>query len=155
MRGQKFHRGVYRLGLNFDDRKYEPALHTLKCNDRVLVSWGIQKNIFIPAFVIAKNEARGLYRIKPDNASKNWTKGIKAWHYSSKVFKYEQMTHHKVEKLEKAVYNDDNLLMKSGFVVADSPTPHISNSAPMSPAGDIAKMEWSDIHELVKKAGGQ
>jgi len=61
----------------------------------------------------------------------------------------------KIERLEKAVYNDDNLLMKSGFVVANTPTPHISNSAPMSPAGDIAKMEWSDIHELVKKAGGQ
>ena len=61
----------------------------------------------------------------------------------------------KIERLEKAVYNDDNLLMKSGFVVANTPTPHINNSAPMSPAGDIAKMEWEDIHELVKNAGGQ
>ena len=59
----------------------------------------------------------------------------------------------KIERLEKA-YKYDNLLMKSGFVVVNTPTPHISNSAPMSPAGDIAKMEWSDIHELVKKAGG-
>ena len=56
----------------------------------------------------------------------------------------------KIEKLEKAVYNDDNLLMKSGFVVANSPTPHINNSTPMSPAGDIAKMEWKDIHKMVK-----
>lgn len=56
----------------------------------------------------------------------------------------------KIENLEKAVYNDDNLLMKSGFVVANSPTPHINNSTPMSPAGDIAKMEWKDIHKMVK-----
>lgn len=61
----------------------------------------------------------------------------------------------KIEMLENAVYNSDNLLMKSGFVVTNSPTPHISNSNPISPAGDIAKMEWNDIHELVKKAGGQ
>jgi len=61
----------------------------------------------------------------------------------------------KIEKLETAVFNNDNLLMKSGFVVADSPTPHMNNSTSISPAGDIAKMEWSDIHELVKKAGGQ
>ena len=61
----------------------------------------------------------------------------------------------KIEKLEKAVYNDDNLLMKSGFVITNTPTPHINNGAPMSQAGDIAKMDWTDIHELVKKAGGQ
>ena len=62
----------------------------------------------------------------------------------------------KIERLESAVYNDDNLLMKSGFVVTSSPAPHINNTNPMSPAGDIAKMEWKDIHKMVEgMKGGQ
>ena len=32
----------------------------------------------------------------------------------------------KIEMLEKAVYNDDNLLMKSGLVVVESPTPSMN-----------------------------
>ena len=33
----------------------------------------------------------------------------------------------KINRLESAVFNDDNLLMKSGYVVATTPTPIISN----------------------------
>ena len=33
----------------------------------------------------------------------------------------------KVKILEDAVYNKDNILMKSGFVVVNSPTPEIKN----------------------------
>ena len=58
-----------------------------------------------------------------------------------------------VESLEKAVYNKDNLLMKSGFVVANTPTPDISGIVGNT-TSDIAKMEWSDIHKMVEQAGG-
>ena len=34
----------------------------------------------------------------------------------------------KVNKLEQAVYDEDNMLMKSGFVVVDTPTPTMSVS---------------------------
>ena len=60
----------------------------------------------------------------------------------------------KIEGLEKAVYNKDNLLMKSGFVVAESPTPMI-DSLGASSSVNVDSMEWSDIHKMVEKAGGQ
>tara|TARA_R100000458_G_C8011825_1_gene75475 strand:+ start:242 stop:475 length:234 start_codon:yes stop_codon:yes gene_type:complete len=60
----------------------------------------------------------------------------------------------KVKNLEQAVYNKDNLLMKSGFVVVDSPTPAMSNSSEDMPSGDIiAKMDWEDIHKIVENMG--
>jgi hypothetical protein len=62
----------------------------------------------------------------------------------------------KIESLEKTVYNNDNLLMKSGLVVASSPTPHMNNgNSSDSPMGDVGSMDWSDIHKMVKKVGGQ
>ena len=64
----------------------------------------------------------------------------------------------KIESLEKAVYNDDNLLMKSGFVVANTPTPHMENvigSSTSVTGGDISKMDWEDIHKMVENMGGQ
>lgn len=54
----------------------------------------------------------------------------------------------KVKTLEDAVYNKDNILMKSGFVVVDSPTPTIRNEHAVN---DISKMDWSQIHETVSK----
>ena len=56
--------------------------------------------------------------------------------------------------LEKAVYNDDNLLMKSGLVVVESPTPSM-NVQKSSGVPDVANMEWSEIHEVVKKLAGE
>lgn len=55
----------------------------------------------------------------------------------------------KVKHLEEAVYHKDNLLMKSGLVVVDSPSPRMdSNNIPMD--NTIKKsMDWEDIHELV------
>ena len=55
----------------------------------------------------------------------------------------------KVKHLEQAVYHKDNLLMKSGLVVVDSPSPRMdSNNIPMD--NTIKKsMAWEDIHELV------
>jgi len=62
----------------------------------------------------------------------------------------------KIENLEKTVYHQDNLLMKSGFVVAQSPSPKMNNTnVASSPIGDVGSMEWSDIHKMVEKVGGQ
>lgn len=58
----------------------------------------------------------------------------------------------KVKTLEEAVYNKDNLLMKSGYVVVESPTP--SMTVDNNVTGDtIAKMDWSDIHKIVDNIG--
>jgi len=61
----------------------------------------------------------------------------------------------KIEQLEKAVYNDDNLLMKSGYVVVDSPTPSMNIQKSSASVGDVSNMEWSEIHEVVKKLAGE
>ena len=62
----------------------------------------------------------------------------------------------KIENLERTVYHQDNLLMKSGLVVAESPSPKINNGGVgSSSVGDVGSMEWSDIHKMVEKVGGQ
>ena len=62
----------------------------------------------------------------------------------------------KIEQLEQTVYHKDNLLMKSGLVVATSPSPKMNNAiGGASTIGDISSMEWSDIHKMVEKIGGQ
>jgi|TARA_R100001463_G_scaffold81961_2_gene136489 ABC-type ATPase with predicted acetyltransferase domain len=62
----------------------------------------------------------------------------------------------KIEQLEQTVYNNDNLLMKSGLVVATSPSPKMNNTIGASTGiGDVSNMEWSDIHKMVEKIGGQ
>jgi len=53
----------------------------------------------------------------------------------------------KVKALEQAVYHQDNLLMKSGYVVVDSPTPNISKS--MDASAVVGDMKWDDIHKIV------
>ena len=60
----------------------------------------------------------------------------------------------KIELLERAVYNDENLLMKSGFVVVDSPTPSM-NVQKSSGVPDVASMEWEEIHNVVKRLAGE
>jgi len=61
----------------------------------------------------------------------------------------------KIQRLERTVYNQDNLLMKSGFVVVDSPSPTVSNNSDIPDSDTIAKMDWDDINKLVKQMGGQ
>lgn len=58
----------------------------------------------------------------------------------------------KVSKLEKTVYNDDNILMKSGLVVTNTPTPTMGSGT--TSVDDIAKMDWKDINEMVAKLEG-
>jgi len=59
----------------------------------------------------------------------------------------------KVEALEKTLYSKDNLLMKAGLVVTNSPTPAMDNSigGASSMPTDVASMDWSDIHKMVEK----
>jgi hypothetical protein len=59
----------------------------------------------------------------------------------------------KVKQLESAVYNDDNLLMKSGYVVAATPTPVIAVSDNVAD-DKIAKMDWTEINAMVSKIEG-
>ena len=59
----------------------------------------------------------------------------------------------KVKRLEETVYHQDNILMKSGFIVSNTPTPTISNN--VSPSGNIiAKMDWEDIHKIIQNVEG-
>ena len=60
----------------------------------------------------------------------------------------------KVKNLERAVYNDDNLLMKSGFVVTSTPTPSMSVGETEINDDKIAKMEWKEINEMVSRIEG-
>tara|TARA_R100000656_G_scaffold111961_1_gene83972 strand:+ start:56 stop:286 length:231 start_codon:yes stop_codon:yes gene_type:complete len=58
----------------------------------------------------------------------------------------------KVKQLEEAVYNEDNILMKSGYVVSNSPVP-IMNSSTVD-ADTISKMDWSEINDMVARIEG-
>ena len=59
----------------------------------------------------------------------------------------------KVKNLEAAVYDKDNILMKSGFVVTNTPTPSMGNDN--NPIGNnISKMEWKDINDMVNRIEG-
>ena len=57
----------------------------------------------------------------------------------------------KVESLESAVYNKENLLMKSGFVVTDTPTPAMVGvvGTSVNNVNNTNNMEWKDIHKMV------
>lgn len=62
----------------------------------------------------------------------------------------------KVEALEKTIYAKDSLLMKAGYVVTDSPSPVVTSTiGGESSINNVANMDWSDIHKMVEKAGGQ
>ena len=60
----------------------------------------------------------------------------------------------KVNNLERAVYDKDNMLMKSGFVVVNTPTPTIDSVGGSSDVDRIAKMDWEDIGKMVSKLEG-
>jgi len=57
----------------------------------------------------------------------------------------------KVNALEKAVYNKDNILMKSGFVVRNTPTPSISNVE----VPDGGSLSWDEIRKMTEKMEGR
>lgn len=59
----------------------------------------------------------------------------------------------KIEALENIVYEKDGLLMKAGLVVVDSPLPSMNIAKSAVP--DVGNMEWSQIHETVKRMSGE
>ena len=62
----------------------------------------------------------------------------------------------RLQSLERTVYDNDNLLMKSGLVRVNTPTPGIShNSSDGLDSDAIAKMYWSEINNLVSKIEGR
>jgi len=60
----------------------------------------------------------------------------------------------KVKTLEQTVYNKDNMLMKSGFVVVDSPSPIIESNSGMPDGDTIAKMDWKEIGSMIQRIEG-
>lgn len=60
----------------------------------------------------------------------------------------------KVKKLETTVYNENNILMKSGYVVTESPTPMMNTNGAGIDSDNIAKMEWSEINDMVSRIEG-
>ena len=58
--------------------------------------------------------------------------------------------------LKHTVFNSDNILMKSGLVKITSPKPKISGATGELPNSDtLAKMDWDDIDNLVKRLEGE
>ena len=61
----------------------------------------------------------------------------------------------RVQQLEKVAYDNDNVLMKSGFVVTDSPTPTMNNKISSSfSMDDVSSMSFDDMAKIIKKAEG-
>ena len=60
----------------------------------------------------------------------------------------------KVKSLEEVVYQKDNLLMKSGLVVVDSPRPSIAHEQSGISGDTIAKMDWSEINQIIETIEG-
>jgi len=60
----------------------------------------------------------------------------------------------RVQELEKYVYDQDNILMKSGLVKVEGVRPNrASSSAPDS--NTISKMDWSQLDEMVRGITGE
>jgi len=61
----------------------------------------------------------------------------------------------RVKGLETAVYDKDNVLMKSGLVKVEGNAPSIKTAGRIPSADTIAKMDWSEIDELVVRLSGE
>ena len=61
----------------------------------------------------------------------------------------------RVKNLEAMVYSTDNILMKSGLVRAETSRPTIQTSSAVPDADVIAKMDWSELDDMVKKFSGE
>lgn len=60
----------------------------------------------------------------------------------------------RIKKIEKTVFDNDNILMKSGIVTIDSPVPSVIQHTDVPDSDTIAKMSWDDINDLVSRLGG-
>jgi hypothetical protein len=61
----------------------------------------------------------------------------------------------RVKSLEAMVYSSDNILMKSGLVRAETQVPSVQSGNPLPDADTIAKMDWSELDNMVKKINGE
>ena len=61
----------------------------------------------------------------------------------------------RVKSLEAMVYSTDNILMKSGLVKAETQTPFIQTGNSLPDADMIAKMDWNELDNMVKKLNGE
>jgi len=61
----------------------------------------------------------------------------------------------RVKSLESAVYDTDNILMKSGLVRAETQRPKNKSSSTVPDSDAIAKMDWSELDNLVKRVSGE
>ena len=59
----------------------------------------------------------------------------------------------KIKTLEETVYDNDNILMKSGYVKMNTPRPSVSANNDGLP-DDMSKMSWNELNEMVKKIEG-
>tara|TARA_R100000781_G_scaffold59976_1_gene38332 strand:- start:1501 stop:1734 length:234 start_codon:yes stop_codon:yes gene_type:complete len=58
----------------------------------------------------------------------------------------------RVQELEKVAYHDDNVLMKSGLVVTNSPTPSMNNKVNSTfSMDDVANMSFDDMAKIISK----
>ena len=60
----------------------------------------------------------------------------------------------RVKEIERTVYNNDNILMKSGMVTSNTPVPALGKRSDVPDSDTIAKMSWDDINNLVDRLGG-
>jgi phosphoglycolate phosphatase-like HAD superfamily hydrolase len=61
----------------------------------------------------------------------------------------------RVKNIETTVFDDDNVLMKSGLVKVESARPSIQKAGRVPDADTIAKMDWADIDEMVVRLAGE
>ena len=62
----------------------------------------------------------------------------------------------RVKRLEKTVFNADNVLLKAGLIKVEGPKPSINGrSSDVPDQESLAKMDWSQIDELVVKLSGE
>ena len=60
----------------------------------------------------------------------------------------------RIQELENTVYNQDNILMKSGLVKVEGQRPNRGSSSPVPNSNVISKMDWSQLDEMVKGLTG-
>jgi hypothetical protein len=61
----------------------------------------------------------------------------------------------RLQNLEQTVYDSDNVLMKSGFVKVSTPTPSVANDSELPDGNALAKMDWSEINDMMSKLEGK
>ena len=62
----------------------------------------------------------------------------------------------RVKRLEKTVFNADNVLLKAGLIKVEGPKPSINGRSSDVPDQEaLAKMDWTQIDELVVKLSGE